>query len=104
MNCPHCNIPLLMTDRKGVEIDYCSQCRGIWLDRGELDKIIDLSVGERFNTSTHYAQDKSTNRYAQDRDSGYRDPAYNKRYSKHHKPYYKYKKKKTLLGEIFDIF
>ena len=41
MNCPHCNVPLTMSERQGVEIDYCPQCRGVWLDRGELDKIIE---------------------------------------------------------------
>lgn len=40
MNCPACNVALAMTAREGVEIDYCPQCRGVWLDRGELDKII----------------------------------------------------------------
>ena len=46
MKCPQCNIDLLMTERQGIEIDYCSQCRGIWLDRGELDKIIERSARE----------------------------------------------------------
>lgn len=45
MKCPNCNVNLLMTDRHGVEIDYCPQCRGVWLDRGELDKIIERSAG-----------------------------------------------------------
>jgi uncharacterized protein len=41
MNCPACkSIVLVMSERSGVEIDYCPQCRGVWLDRGELDKII----------------------------------------------------------------
>lgn len=44
MNCPVCNIPLTMMDRSGVEIDYCSKCRGVWLDRGELDKIIERAA------------------------------------------------------------
>ena len=45
MKCPVCStIDLLMTDRQGVEIDYCPQCRGVWLDRGELDKIIERST------------------------------------------------------------
>lgn len=45
MKCPVCNTPdLLMTDRQGIEIDYCPQCRGVWLDRGELDKIIERSL------------------------------------------------------------
>lgn len=39
--CPHCRIDLVMADRQGVEIDYCPTCRGVWLDRGELDKIIE---------------------------------------------------------------
>ena len=43
MKCPTCNVDLAIADRSGVEIDYCPNCRGIWLDRGELDKIIDRS-------------------------------------------------------------
>jgi Zn-finger nucleic acid-binding protein len=47
MKCPVCsNTDLLMTERLGIEIDYCPQCRGVWLDRGELDKIIERSMGE----------------------------------------------------------
>jgi Zn-finger nucleic acid-binding protein len=47
MNCPSCKIPLVMSERQGIEIDYCPQCRGIWLDRGELDKIIEKSVSDQ---------------------------------------------------------
>ena len=44
MNCPICSdAELLMSDRQGVEIDYCPSCRGVWLDRGELDKIVERS-------------------------------------------------------------
>jgi uncharacterized protein len=43
MSCPVCRVPLSMSDRQGIEIDYCPQCRGVWLDRGELDKIIERS-------------------------------------------------------------
>jgi Zn-finger nucleic acid-binding protein len=44
MKCPVCNSPdLVMSERQGIEIDYCPQCRGVWLDRGELDKIIERS-------------------------------------------------------------
>ena len=46
MPCPICKVPLAMSDRQGVEIDYCLQCRGVWLDRGELDKIIERSAAE----------------------------------------------------------
>ena len=44
MKCPIDNETLVMADRSGVEIDYCPKCRGVWLDRGELDKIIEKSV------------------------------------------------------------
>ena len=46
MPCPICKVALVMSDRQGVEIDYCPQCRGVWLDRGELDKIIERSAQE----------------------------------------------------------
>jgi hypothetical protein len=46
MKCPHCtDVTLVMTERQGVEIDYCPQCRGVWLDRGELDKLIARDAG-----------------------------------------------------------
>ena len=80
MNCPTCNSELKIADRQGVEIDYCPQCRGVWLDRGELDKIIERSgspeLGER--TIPHRGDD-------------YRQPYYGKR------------KKKSFLGEMFDF-
>ncbi|MGR3511161.1 MAG: TFIIB-type zinc ribbon-containing protein [Paracoccaceae bacterium] len=47
MQCPIDGTPLVMTDRQGVEIDYCPQCRGVWLDRGELDKIIERSIPQQ---------------------------------------------------------
>jgi uncharacterized protein len=46
MKCPVCKEPeLVMSERQGIEIDYCPTCRGVWLDRGELDKIIEKSTG-----------------------------------------------------------
>lgn len=42
--CPTCRVDLVMSDRQGIEIDYCPKCRGVWLDRGELDKIIERSL------------------------------------------------------------
>ena len=44
MMCPVCEVPLSMTERQGIEIDFCPDCRGVWLDRGELDKIIERSA------------------------------------------------------------
>lgn len=53
MNCPSCNIPLVMSERQGIEIDYCPQCRGIWLDRGELDKIIEKAAAIENQSATN---------------------------------------------------
>ena len=44
--CPSCRVALVMSERQGIEIDYCPQCRGVWLDRGELDKIIERNAKE----------------------------------------------------------
>jgi Zn-finger nucleic acid-binding protein len=44
MECPICKVKLLMSEKQGIEIDYCPDCRGIWLDRGELEKIIERSA------------------------------------------------------------
>jgi Zn-finger nucleic acid-binding protein len=44
MDCPLCKTNLQLADRQGVEIDYCPKCRGIWLDRGELEKLVELSA------------------------------------------------------------
>ena len=46
MNCPVCKAELKTVDRQGIEIDACPQCRGVWLDRGELEKIIERTLGE----------------------------------------------------------
>lgn len=45
--CPLCSVNLLMSERQGIEIDYCPKCRGVWLDRGELDKIIERSLSDQ---------------------------------------------------------
>lgn len=45
MKCPNCAEVLVMAERQGIEIDYCPKCRGVWLDKGELDKIIERSQG-----------------------------------------------------------
>ena len=82
MKCPSCNVSLVMTDRSGIEIDYCPDCRGVWLDRGELDKIIERSSPTIKNVQQNSYPDKQ--RYATDND-------------------YRYKKKKGLLGDLFDF-
>ncbi|MFN3730375.1 MAG: zf-TFIIB domain-containing protein [Fimbriimonadaceae bacterium] len=44
MKCPNCDVFLMPTERQQIEIDFCPQCRGVWLDRGELDKLIERAV------------------------------------------------------------
>ena len=56
MKCPVCdNVNLVMSERQGVEIDYCPQCRGVWLDRGELDKILERSAASAPPPKQEYA-------------------------------------------------
>lgn len=58
MKCPNCTTTaLVMTERLGVEIDYCPSCRGIWLDRGELDKLLDKAAANA--QATHFNHPKS---------------------------------------------
>lgn len=82
MKCPICNVNLVMTDRSGIEIDYCPECRGVWLDRGELDKIIERSSQNVKNEPQANYSDKP--RYTGEKE--------------HH-----YKKKKGLFGDLFDF-
>ena len=63
MNCPSCNVQLSMTAREGVEIDYCPNCRGVWLDRGELDKIIERSADTDYKRNDKYDEPKQYNKY-----------------------------------------
>ncbi len=60
MKCPSCNVDLVMADRQGVEIDYCPKCRGVWLDRGELDKIIERTLPSRSSAESRYQDHEST--------------------------------------------
>ncbi|MFN7728317.1 MAG: zf-TFIIB domain-containing protein [Bdellovibrio sp.] len=86
MKCPACKDPsLVLSERQGIEIDYCPECRGIWLDRGELDKILEKSI--RSDEPQHRADSRDSS-YSRDSNSG-----------SHHKPY---KRKKSFLEEIFD--
>jgi len=59
MVCPHCLIDLQPMERQGIEIDYCSQCRGVWLDRGELDKIIERSINQFAPKSSNFTEPAS---------------------------------------------
>jgi len=88
MNCPICNIPLNISERQGVEIDYCPKCRGVWLDRGELDKIIERLTLE--TPSRPYPER--------------RDERNDHHYDKHHDDHFgdHHKKKRGFLHDLFD--
>lgn len=78
MKCPVCkDVTLLMAEKKGVEIDYCPECRGIWLDRGELEKIIEKEEKNYFEEQPIKLDNKE------------------KKSSK---------KKESIFSEIFEIF
>jgi Zn-finger nucleic acid-binding protein len=90
MKCPNCNETLLISQRNNVEIDYCPNCRGVWLDKGELDKILDYA--ERFTSG----QIPETNY----------PPASSHDYppsGKYNEYDYKKRKKKSFLGDFFDF-
>lgn len=94
MQCPVCrDVSLVMSERSGVEIDYCPSCRGVWLDRGELDKII-----ERSATQSHSQKEQQPS-YGQK--NHYEKPRYEDA-PRSHDGYYK-KKKESFLADIFDF-
>ena len=88
MKCPNCGETLLMTEKQGVEIDYCPNCRGVWLDRGELDKIIERS-GAHYSKRENYEDDYR--KYGYDDDDRNYD---------NQRPY---KKRKSFLDDFFDF-
>jgi len=85
MKCPVDNATLLITDRSGIEIDYCPECRGVWLDRGELDKLIQGSVRSKEPRYDDRDYDNDRSR----RDS--------------HESGGRHKKKESFLGDLFDF-
>jgi Zn-finger nucleic acid-binding protein len=102
MKCPNCtDATLLMMERQGVEIDYCPQCRGVWLDRGELDKLIERSTSAApsppaqapYPAAPHQAQAayQGAPHHRDFKDSDY-----------HHNTGYPQRKRKSWLSEIFD--
>ncbi|GAM11114.1 hypothetical protein OR1_03423 [Geobacter sp. OR-1] len=95
MKCPVCTgVDLKLAERQGVEIDYCPECRGVWLDRGELDKILERSAIQ----TPAYTQPEPR----------HQQPAYNQQhYGKQHHDSHGYghdnhHRKKNWLAELFD--
>jgi len=91
MRCPVDQAELVMSERQGVEIDYCPTCRGVWLDRGELDKIIDRAPSSAPSSVSAPARYTDERRYSDDR-----------RYDSSGQPPRK-KKKESWLGDLFEF-
>lgn len=123
MKCPIDGENLVMAERQGIEIDYCPKCRGVWLDRGELDKIIDRAVpaaapapaaaptapppsGGLFGAAPpprdegRYSESRPRERYDDD-DDDYRKRGFDPRHG--HDPRYAKRKRGGFLGELFDF-
>ena len=88
MRCPVDDTPLAISDRQGIEIDYCPDCRGVWLDRGELDKLIERSSAYTAPPPPDRGRDRDDDRRRYD-DDEYRKP--------------KKKKLESFLSEIFEL-
>ena len=85
MACPIDGTALVMSERSGIEIDYCPSCRGVWLDRGELDKIIERNASQQQQPAAPVQQQQQPQQHDE---QGYS-----------HKPY---KRRKSFLEELFD--
>ena len=92
MQCPTDGTTLTMSERSGIEIDYCPQCRGVWLDRGELDKIIERSLTQQAPVPPPQGS------HEREREREQRHDEYQPRYQE---PYRK-KRKESWLSELFD--
>jgi Zn-finger nucleic acid-binding protein len=91
MKCPHCpEATLVMSERQGIEIDYCPQCRGVWLDRGELDKLVERAAAPAAQAAPPQSAPPQRRPDFVDSDFG-----------RSHQGGY-YKKRKSWLGDIFD--
>jgi Zn-finger nucleic acid-binding protein len=89
MKCPTCKEPnLVISERQGIEIDYCPECRGVWLDRGELDKILERSQQAAAPANAVHDQPQQSPYQQQSHQQG---------------PYQKpHKRKRSFLEELFD--
>lgn len=94
MKCPNDQATLLITERSGIEIDYCPECRGVWLDRGELDKIIDKSEAPMQNGRP---QEQPRQDYVREHDE------YRQKHDYHDQKPYKKKRRESFIGDLFDF-
>ncbi len=101
MLCPIDKTPLVMSERQNIEIDYCPTCRGVWLDRGELDKIIERSATEATAAAAPVPpQAPQAPQAPYPPQPGYAQPHYGDHHRGH--DHYRHKRRKSWLEDIFD--
>jgi uncharacterized protein len=114
MKCPVCDVPLSISSREGVEIDFCPQCRGVWRDRGELDKVIEraaaamapagASGGEReYRDDRGRERYEDSRRYDDDRRSEDKRRYEDSRRYDDDRPHERKKKKRSFLDDLFEF-
>ena len=101
--CPNDDSPMQSLDRNGVQFDMCPTCRGVWLDRGELEKLMDSAAQDGRASAPQAAPVPQAQPYPPQQPWGGQQPAYrDDRYRSRDDDDYRYKKKKR--DSIFDIF
>ncbi len=101
MKCPVCpETNLVMSERQGIEIDYCPNCRGVWLDRGELDKIIERATPQ--DTPVEPMQHQTFHQPSPQQYGHYSDKDHYKKHGHGYGHGQHYKTKKSFLAELFD--
>ena len=110
MLCPTCKeVELRISDRQGIEIDYCPQCRGVWLDRGELDKLIERGQQEYSQPQAVQAAAPPPANQPRYQEPRYHEPRYEKRRDHddddddYYRRYGKRRKKSGWLGDLLDF-
>ncbi|KAA0946369.1 MAG: zf-TFIIB domain-containing protein [Gammaproteobacteria bacterium] len=93
--CPACRVDLVMSERQGIEIDYCPKCRGVWLDRGELDKIIERSADAGPAQTQTYAPKPAPQQGQPSPSQGYYDDGHGSGHGGH-------RRKRSFLSDLFD--
>jgi Zn-finger nucleic acid-binding protein len=102
MQCPVDQTVLQMSERSGVEIDYCPTCRGVWLDRGELDKILDRAAAEVSSVRPDPRTESAGYPQQQPYDPGYQQRGYDSRPQQGYDPRQQKRKKRSFLDDLFD--
>ena len=102
MQCPNDQTTLSMTDRQGIEIDYCPTCRGVWLDRGELDKIIERAARDSAPAPVQQTVQQPVQQPLQQPQYQQPQQHYQQGYDPRYDQNYGHKRKKSFLEELFD--